>query len=112
MAAASHARQNHPVAGIALMLSGVILGTCMDAALKFTVATAPALQVTALRALFILVFAAPLVVRAGGWRVLRTSRPLPHALRAGAAVGGTVCFLNALGRLPLATTIAIGMSAP
>jgi drug/metabolite transporter (DMT)-like permease len=106
------ARQNHPIAGIAVMLAGVVLGTCMDAALKFAVATNGALQTAVLRSAFVLVFAVPLIVRAGGSAALRTKRPWGHALRMATALGATLCFLAALRRLPLATCIAIGMSAP
>ncbi len=111
-AVAAPARQNHPIAGIAVMLAGVVLGTCMDAALKFAVVTNGALQTAVLRSAFLLVFAVPLIVRAGGMAALRTRRPWGHALRMVTALGATLCFLAALGRLPLATAIAIGMSAP
>jgi len=94
------------------MLTGVVLGTCMDAALKFVVVTNGALQTAVLRSAVLLVLAIPLIMRAGGIAALRTRRPWGHALRMAAALGATLCFLGALGRLPLATAIAIGLSAP
>jgi drug/metabolite transporter (DMT)-like permease len=111
-AVAAPARQNRPIAGIAVMLAGVVLGTCMDAALKFAVVTNGALQTAVLRSAFLLVLAVPLIVRAGGLAALRTRRKWGHALRMATALCSTLCFLAALARLPLATAIAVGMSAP
>jgi len=105
-------RQNRPLAGIAVMLGGVFLGTCMDAALKFAIVRIPALEVAAFRGLTVLVLSVPLVIQAGGLAALRTGRPFGHAVRVGAALTATVCFLEGLGRLPLATVIAIGLSSP
>jgi drug/metabolite transporter (DMT)-like permease len=111
-AVSAPARQNHPIAGIAVMLVGVGLGTCMDAALKFAVVTNGALQTAVLRSVFLLLLAIPLIRQAGGIAALRTRRPWGHALRMATALGATLCFLAALGRLPLANLIAIGLSAP
>ncbi len=105
-------RQNRPLVGIAVMLGGVFLGTCMDAALKFAVVRIPTLEIAAIRSLVVLVLSIPLVIRAGGFASLRTGRPWGHALRVATALIATVCFLEGLGRLPLATVIAIGMSSP
>lgn len=48
----------------------------------------------------------------GGWRVLRTSRPLGHALRSLAGLTAMSCTFAALALLPLAEATALGFTAP
>ena len=48
----------------------------------------------------------------GGWQVLRTSRPLGHALRSLAGLTAMACTFAALALLPLAEATALGFTAP
>ena len=48
----------------------------------------------------------------GGWRVLRTSRPLGHAVRSLAGLTAMSCSFAALALLPLAEATALGFTAP
>lgn len=48
----------------------------------------------------------------GGWQVLRTNRPLDHALRSLAGLTAMACTFTALGLLPLAEATALGFAAP
>ena len=48
----------------------------------------------------------------GGWQVLRTSRPLGHALRSLAGLTAMTCTFATLALLPLAEATALGFTAP
>jgi drug/metabolite transporter (DMT)-like permease len=98
--------------GVAFMLAGALCFSVLDALSKWVVAANPIFQVVAIRTVFVLLFASPLIARAGGWRVLVTRRPFGHALRASLSIGSMLCFLEALRHLPLATAITLGFAAP
>lgn len=98
--------------GIACMLVSVAALSALDATAKWIVATVPVLEMAALRGVFVLLIAMPMVKRAGGMRVLATRRPWAHVLRVGLGLAAFVCFFEALRVLPLATAIAIGFAAP
>jgi drug/metabolite transporter (DMT)-like permease len=66
----------------------------------------------AIRGAIVLLILAPVIVRSGGWRVFRTTRPFTHALRVGFGLVSLVAFFEALRRVPLATLIAIGFVGP
>ena len=54
-----------------------------------------------------------LILRAeGGWRLLRTERPLLHALRAGLIVVANMTFFAALAVMPLGAATALFFLAP
>jgi drug/metabolite transporter (DMT)-like permease len=66
----------------------------------------------AARSAVVMLLITPMVVRAGGWPVLRMQRPLGHLLRGALSVCSMLAFFEALRHLPLATTIAICFAAP
>lgn len=98
--------------GIACMLVSVAALSALDATAKWIVATVPVLELAALRGIFVLLIAMPMVKRAGGIRVLATRRPWAHVMRVGLGLIAFVCFFESLRVLPLATAIAIGFAAP
>jgi len=106
------ARPNHPLQGIGLMLVGVFLLSVMDTLTKVAVAELSTPVLIAARTAVVMVLMAPMVVRAGGWQVLRMQRPLGHLLRGALSVCSMLAFFEALRHLPLATTIAICFAAP
>lgn len=103
---------DRPLVGLTAILVGVFGTSVTDAMAKHLVNHYPIGQVMTLRAALVMLIAWPLVLRAGGWRTLRTTRVRDHLLRSAAALGATVTFYLALRELPLATTVAISLAAP
>jgi drug/metabolite transporter (DMT)-like permease len=54
----------------------------------------------------------PLIVRGGGWSVLHTRRPLSHAMRSAAGLGGMFGTFYGLAHLPIAAVTALGFAMP
>ena len=109
---AGSVRPDRPLQGIALMVAGVFLLSVMDTLTKVAVAELSTPVLIACRTAVVMLLVAPMVVRAGGWTVLRMKRPWGHALRGGLSVCSMLTFFEALRHLPLATTIAICFAAP
>jgi drug/metabolite transporter (DMT)-like permease len=109
---AGSARPDRPLQGIALMVAGVFLRSVMDTLTKVAVAELSTPVLIACRTAVVMLLVAPMVVRAGGWTVLRMTRPWGHALRGGLSVCSMLTFFEALRHLPLATTIAICFASP
>jgi drug/metabolite transporter (DMT)-like permease len=109
---AGSVRPDRPLQGIALMVAGVFLLSVMDTLTKVAVAELSTPVLIACRTAVVMLLVAPMVVRAGGWTVLRMKRPWGHALRGGLSVCSMLTFFEALRHLPLATTFAIGFAAP
>ena len=105
-------RPNRPLQGIALMLAGVFLLSVMDTLTKVAVAELSTPVLITCRTAVVMLLTAPLVMRAGGWSVLRMQRPLGHLLRGALSVCSMLAFFEALRHLPLATTVAICFAAP
>lgn len=103
---------DHPLRGITYMLLGIGAFSLTDGLAKWIVATAPILQIVAIRNGFTLLLILPAVFRAGGLRALATRRGWAHVTRAVLSVGALLTFFEALRYLPLATCIAIGFAAP
>lgn len=54
----------------------------------------------------------PLVVRQGGWSVLRTRRPLGHLVRSLTGLAGMAGSFYGYGHLPMASVTALGFAMP
>jgi drug/metabolite transporter (DMT)-like permease len=104
--------QDRPLAGIAWILAAGFILSVMDGLIKWSVGVFPVVQVVAVRSAFVLLFMAPLILRAGGLGALKTKRPLGHLLRVTLTVCAILTFFEAVRLLPLATAIAIGFGAP
>lgn len=105
-------RPDRPLQGIALMVAGVFLLSVMDTLTKVAVAELSTPVLIATRSALVMLFVAPMVVRAGGLAVLRMRRPIGHLLRGALSVCSMLAFFEALRHLPLATTIAICFASP
>ncbi|MGE0281135.1 MAG: DMT family transporter [Rhizobiaceae bacterium] len=70
------------------------------------------LQLMELRSVLGLVMLLPLVLAAGGFRAMRTSRPLMHISRNAVHYTGQALWLYALTLIPLAHLISIEFTAP
>lgn len=98
--------------GIVLMCAAVLCFTVMDALIKHLAGRYPTLQLVFARNVFALIPVIYPLMKGGGFKLLRTRRPVGHALRAVFGLISMCCFFYAYGQLELATVIAIGFSAP
>lgn len=98
--------------GVAMMVSGGLSRTMIDAAGKFAVADYAVAQFNFVRSIFALAVLAPLVLRGQGWRALATRDPWAHVWRSVLQVVIVSVWYLALAHLELADATAITMGAP
>ncbi len=103
---------DRPALGIALMLAGIAGFAVMDAIIKWMTADYSIIQVAALRSWFGLPLICLVVLRGGGLRLLKTSRPQVHVGRYLLVLGLTLSFFWALSQMKLVDAIAISFAAP
>ncbi|MEO1091445.1 MAG: DMT family transporter [Pseudomonadota bacterium] len=96
---------------IALKLAAVGLFGCMSAMIKSLGEDIPTGQMVFARSFFALLPILWLIWASGGWRSLRTTRPVGHALRSAAGLFAMFCGFTALSMAPLPDVIAIGFAA-
>lgn len=72
----------------------------------------PTIEIVLFRSLVAFLVVVPLLRRHGGWRVLKTSRPLSHAFRTVCGFFGMVTSFYGYRMLPLAMVTAIGFAMP
>ena len=104
-------RTEDPGLAIAFKLSAVGLFACMSAVVKALADQVPTGQVVFARSFFALLPITWLIWRSGGFRSLKTTRPIGHALRSAAGLISMFCGFAALGLAPLADVVAIGFAA-
>ncbi|MDP3406878.1 DMT family transporter [Bosea sp. (in: a-proteobacteria)] len=104
--------RNATLAGIAMMLFGILLFSLNDVMGKWLVATYTVGQLLLIRSAAALVVLAPFIVRQGVMRTLRPAKPWLQALRVALGASESALFYAAVVYLPLADTMTIWMAAP
>jgi drug/metabolite transporter (DMT)-like permease len=104
--------RNATLAGIAMMLFGILLFSLNDVMGKWLVATYTVGQLLLIRSAAALVVLAPFIVRQGVMRTLRPAKPGLQALRVALGASESALFYAAVVYLPLADTMTIWMAAP
>jgi len=104
--------RNATLAGIGMMLLGILMFSLNDAMGKWLVATYPAGQVLLIRSAAALAILMPFVVRQGIMRTLKPERPGLQALRVTLGAGEVALFYVAVAYLPLADIVTIWLAAP
>jgi drug/metabolite transporter (DMT)-like permease len=104
--------RNASLAGISMMLLGILLFSVNDVMGKWLVATYSIGQVLLIRSLAGLMVLAPFVIAQGWRRTLRPERPRAQALRVLFGCGDVALFYAAVSHLPLADTMTIWLAAP
>jgi len=94
------------------MIAGVAAFAVMDALIKWLTADYPVPQIVALRSWFGLPLLAILALHEGGFRSLKTRRPLVHIGRYGLVLILSFSFFWALSQMKLVDAIAISFAAP
>jgi drug/metabolite transporter (DMT)-like permease len=98
--------------GIFLMVLSVLLFSSMDAMIKWATRDYPTGQIVFFRNFLAFVPVLLFLWRGGGALTLRTRRLGGHLIRGVVGVASMFFFFLAFGLLPLADTIALGMSGP
>lgn len=104
--------RNATLAGIVMMLLGILLFSLNDVMGKWLVATYTVGQVLLLRSAAALLVIAPFVVKQGIRRTLRPERPGLQALRVALGSCEVALFYWAVSYLPLADTMTLWLAAP
>ena len=86
--------------------------TVAAALVKYAAPRIPVSEIVLFRSLVAALCLLPMLQKAGGWRALRTRRPLGHAGRLLAGLAGMYGSFYGYGALPLATVTALGFSMP
>ncbi|UZF94648.1 DMT family transporter [Bosea sp. NBC_00550] len=104
--------RNASLAGIAMMLIGMLLFSLNDVMGKWLVATYTVGQVLVLRSIAALLVIMPFVFKQGVQRTLRPERPRLQALRVLFGSAEVALFYLAVTYLPLADAMTIWLAAP
>lgn len=104
--------RNATLAGIAMMLLGILMFSLNDVMGKWLVATYTVGQVLLLRSAAALLVIAPFVVKQGIGRTLRPERPGLQALRVALGSCEVALFYWAVSYLPLTDTMTLWLAAP
>ncbi|MEI6985583.1 MAG: DMT family transporter [Rhodospirillaceae bacterium] len=97
---------------IFLVVSGYVLASTSDSAVKWVSGDYPVAEVLFFSALFALVPLSIAIVVGGGWTILATRRLPLHLLRASIGLAGYFFGIYALGHMPLADFYAAVFTAP
>lgn len=101
-----------PIAGIGLMLVGILMFCCNDALGKWLLETYSVGQMLLIRSIAALVILAPFLWRAGLAPFAGAPRPTLQVLRILLSSGEVVMFFVAVSYLPLADTITFYLAGP
>ena len=104
--------RNASLAGIAMMVLGILLFSLNDVMGKWLVATYTVGQLLVVRSLAALTVILPFVFKQGVQRTLRPERPGLQALRVLFSSGEVALFYLAVTYLPLADAMTIWLAAP
>jgi len=98
--------------GILYMILSVAVFAVVNALVKYQEAVYPVSQVVFFRSIFALLFSCVLVMRDGGFSILRTHRIVEHVGRGTLQFISMVCVFIAYHLMPLADAVAITFSSP
>jgi len=98
--------------GILYMVLSVAVFAVVNALVKYEEAVYPVSQVTFFRSIFALVFSCGLVMREGGFSILRTRRVAEHVGRGTLQFISMVSIFVAYHLMPLADAVAVTFSSP
>ena len=104
--------QDHPLAGILLMMSGIACFAVMDATIKWLTSEFHVTQIVALRSWFGLPILFFLVYLEGGIPKLKTRKPGAHFFRYLLVIAMSFSFFWVLSQMKLVDAIAITFAAP
>jgi drug/metabolite transporter (DMT)-like permease len=109
---AIQAQHHHPVLGVFLKLSSVVLLSSMAACVKYLGDAIPSGETIFVRGVISVVVLGIIAWRVEGLRLLKTNNLRSHALRSLSGTVSMFCWFIALTLLPLADFTAISFTAP
>ncbi len=104
---AQPAARSDPRTGIAFILLAMLAVSVNDMLVKHLSGDYPLHEIIFVRSAIALCFSLVILQVEGGWRLLRTDRPLLHLLRCLLIVGANMSYFMALAVLPLADASAL-----
>ncbi len=107
----SHTR-DRPMLGVAMLMGCLLLMTAITAVVKLMAEGYSIQQLLFFRFLFAALPFLILLPRNGGVALLRTRRPLDHAIRSGAGIVALAMYFYAIATIPVADATALSYAAP
>ncbi len=107
-----HATSPHPTLGVILKLLSVVLLVAMAVCVKMIGKSVPIGETIFVRCVIAIVALAVLARFTVGLQVLKTDRPLTHALRSLSGTSSMFCYFAALSIIPMAQVTALGLTSP
>lgn len=104
--------ENRAAIGIAFVTAAVFAISINDMLIKQLSGDYPLHEIVFLRSAIALLFSLVFVQMEGGWRILRTTQPMLHALRGLFIVVANMAYFLALAAIPLADATALFFVAP
>ena len=108
----NNASQNRAGLAILFILAGIFAISINDMLIKQLSGGYPLHEIVFLRSALALLFSLALVHMEGGWRILKTKRPILHGIRGLLIVAANMSYFAALAALPLADATALFFAAP
>ncbi|MCV3270755.1 DMT family transporter [Roseobacter sinensis] len=104
--------QNRASLGIAFVIAGMVAISINDMLIKQLSGGYPLHQIVFLRSGIGIMFSLMMVQVEGGWRILKTRRPVLHLIRGLLIVVANMSYFVALAAIPLADATALFFAAP
>jgi drug/metabolite transporter (DMT)-like permease len=104
------ARADHPLRGIALLVTSTIFLACSDALAKYLSLTLPSIEIAWIRFLVFFIILIPMMARTPN--VFRSTRPALQVLRGAGLLTSSLLFITGLRFLHIAEASATGFIAP
>lgn len=108
----NNSSQNRAGLAILFILAGIFAISINDMLIKQLSGGYPLHEIVFLRSALALLFSLALVHMEGGWRILKTKRPILHGIRGLLIVAANMSYFAALAALPLADATALFFAAP
>ena len=105
-------RQSHNTQGILCLLGAIAFLTVSDSIIKWLSPHLALHEIMLFRSLFAMVIVAFIIKLEGGFKILKTRRPVLHFIRGSMLVFANMFFFLGLASMPFAETVALFFTAP
>ena len=105
-------RRDHPTLGVVTFVANLLLMAFLSAMVKHLSMSFPLSEILLFRFIFASSLFWAVLLSTGGLPVLRTSRPIDHAIRSLSGIVSLALMYFALARIPIADATALSYAAP
>ncbi len=105
-------RQSHNTQGIICLLGAVAFLTVSDSIIKWLSPHLALHEIMLFRSLFAIIMVSVIIKLEGGFKILKTRRPILHFIRGSLLVFANMFFFLGLASMPFAETVALFFTAP